>query len=198
MRALVFLLVLGWLAPASAVTVESQCNAAKLKATGAYVQRILACQATAIQKGLTIDHECTARAAAKLAKAFANAENKDDCGGSGPAAGAQEFGDEFRIDALDILPAQTCCHRVVDGNDQCFYRVSDAECTSLGYEPGVTDSICDSLTGRCVTSSTSNPGECCENATGTCFAGELAPGECAGSTLVPNGVCLATGECLPD
>jgi hypothetical protein len=197
MRALVLVLAITWAAPAGAVSVASKCNAAKFKATGVYVQRILGCQAKAIQKGGGIDHDCVARAAAKLEKAFANAEKKDDCEGSDPASTAQSYGDAFRIDLIGLLPPQTCCQRSSGGTDQCFFRVSDAECTSLGYTPGPPGSVCDGTTGLCATTSSPSSGPCCEN-DGICYAGGIAPGECTGPTATQvEGICLQTGECLP-
>ena len=49
-------------APAWAQAVPSKCNAAKLKATGAYLQAIFACQAKGVQRAASLDRACIEKA----------------------------------------------------------------------------------------------------------------------------------------
>ena len=97
MRALVLALALSLFgaAPVWSQTV-SKCNAAKSKATGAYVQATLACKAKSFQKGEPVAEDCFPKALAKLEKAFERAQKKGDCAGSGSAATAQSNADAER------------------------------------------------------------------------------------------------------
>jgi hypothetical protein len=199
MRALAFVLVLGWLAlgsaSASAQAVPSKCNAAKFKATGAYAQAIVACQAKAIAKGQGIDLACLQRAAVKLEKAFVKAEKKDDCGGSNTAAVAKDQADQFRIGLGEqVLPELRCCE--VTASNQCRWAASETACTDDGGTPGAEGSNCNS-DGACTTGSLSS-GPCCE-LDGVCTAGQVDIGDCtgAGGAFMESGTCLASGECLP-
>jgi hypothetical protein len=201
MRALAFVVTLGSLAlgsaSASAQAIPSKCNAAKFKATGAYAQAIVACQAKAIAKGSNLDLPCLARAAAKLEKAFEKAAKKDDCGGSGAAPTAKDQADQFRI-ALgeQVLPELRCCAVTIGASEQCRWAASDTACTDDGGTPGAEGSDCNS-DGECTTGSLSS-GPCCE-LDGVCTAGQVDINDCtgAGGAFVASGTCLASGECLP-
>jgi hypothetical protein len=193
MRALVFLLVLGWLAPAAAQPVPSKCNAAKYKAAGAYAQAIVACQAKAIQKGEGIDPGCLEKAGRKLQAGFEKAERKGDCNGSDGAETAQGIAIGFRIDLAGILPPQRCCAL---GGQICGWAADATACTGAGGTPGAEGSICDGESGLCELDAPAS-GPCCET-DGLCTSGNVLVGDCTagGGAFVNGGVCLETGECL--
>jgi hypothetical protein len=196
MRALLLALGLVFLgaAPASAQATPSKCNAAKLKATGAYAQAILGCQAKAVQKGASLDRACIEKARAKLEKAFEKGERKGDCGGSAAAPTARDQADGFRIDVGGVLlPSQICCGELGTGDDLCGWAEDASTCFKLGGIAGAEGSSCDS-TGACVAGAPSS-GPCCDNA-GACFGGPITPAECT-TGFVESGICLAFGECLP-
>jgi hypothetical protein len=198
MRALVLALAFSLLgaAPAFAQAAPSKCNAAKFKATGAYAQAILGCQAKSIQKGEGIDLNCLAKAITKLEKAFAKAENKGDCGGSDGAATAQSYADAFRIDLGGLLPPQRCCAL----SNRCGWFPDETSCVGAGGAAGAEGTSCDGTTGTCVAGAPSS-GPCCQTPEATCTTGpDVTIGECTatnGNGFVDGGVCLATGECLP-
>ena len=180
-------------APAWAQAVPSKCNAAKLKASGAYAQAILGCQAKAVQKGQRLDGECLQRAIAKLAKAFERAEKKDDCAGSDPHTTAQSQADAFRIALGEaLLPPKVCCAFA----NVCGWEDDAGECAKAGGTAGADGTVCTS-DGSCVAGSPSS-GPCCQNQ-GECNAGTVDAGACtgAGGTYDASGICLASGECLP-
>jgi hypothetical protein len=181
-------------APAWAQAVPSKCNAAKLKATGAYAQAILGCQAKAVQKGASLDGACLEKAIAKLAKAFERAEKKGDCAGSDPATTAQNQADAFRIALGEaLLPPKTCCAFT----NLCGWEDDATACAKAGGTAGAGGTVCDGETGTCVAGSPAS-GPCCENQ-GECNGGIVDVGACtgAGGTYVDGGLCLASGECLP-
>ena len=180
-------------APAWAQAVPSKCNAAKLKATGAYVQAILGCQAKGVQKGASLDRTCIEKALAKLEKAFEKAEKKGDCGGSGSVTTAQSQADAFRISLGEaLLPPRICCAFT----DLCGWEADAASCNTDGGTPGAEGSSCDG-SGDCVAGPPAS-GPCCSHG-GRCNGGPIGIAECtnADGTFVEGGVCLSTGECLP-
>jgi hypothetical protein len=180
-------------APAWAQATPSKCNAAKLKATGAYAQAILGCQAKAVQKGDSIDGDCLQKAIDKLGKAFEKAEKKGDCAGSGGAATAQSQADAFRISLGEaLLPPKTCCAFT----SVCGWEDDAFACTMAGGTPGADGSACDGESGACVAGPLAS-GACCENG-GECNGGAVGISECtgAGGTFIEGGICLASGECL--
>lgn len=80
-----------------------------------------------------------------------------------------------------------------------------ADCASLGGVPGDPGSVCDSVTGACITTSP-GPGNCCdadrEPGDELCFAGPRAvPGDqcLAPDTYVPNAICSSDTPsiCMP-
>jgi hypothetical protein len=199
MRALVLALALSLLgaAPAFAQAAPSKCNAAKFKATGAYAQAILGCQAKSLQKGAGPDLPCLAKAITKLEKAFTKAENKGDCNGSEGAATAQSQADAFRIALGEaLLPPLRCCAFT----NACGWAVDEAACTGAGGTAGAEGTNCHGDMGTCEAGVPSS-GPCCETQEAACTAGpDVTIGECTatkGNGFVDGGVCLATGECLP-
>src|SRR5438477_9116992 len=73
--AVIFLITAG---PASALG-PNKCTSAKLKATGKKAQARAKCYAKAVQKGVTVDPNCTSKASLKFSTAFAKAETKGAC-----------------------------------------------------------------------------------------------------------------------
>src|SRR5689334_9221835 len=64
--------------PANAVG-PNKCTSAKLKATGKKAQARAKCYSKAVQKGLTVDPNCTSKASLKFSTAFSKAETKGAC-----------------------------------------------------------------------------------------------------------------------
>jgi hypothetical protein len=194
MRALVLvssLLLLG-AAPVWAQAVPSKCNAAKSKATGAYLQAVLACKAKSFQKGEPVAEDCFPNALAKLEKAFERAQKKGDCAGSGSAVTAQGNADAGLLGVVAALfPEVVCC----DLGNLCGWRNDAADCALAGGTVGAEGSSCDGA-GACVAGPPA-AGPCCTNA-GDCNGGPVGVAECtgAGGTFVEQGLCLAPGECL--
>ena len=171
-------------APAWAQAVPSTCNAAKLKATGAYVQAILGCHAKGVQKGASLDRDCIEKALAKLEKAFERGELKGDCGGSSASSTAINQANAFRVELGEqLLPSERCC----DYGGVCGWAQDATVCFKSGGTAGAEGSACDS-TGECVAGAPSS-GPCCENA-GACSAGPIAAGECTTGAFVESGICL--------
>jgi hypothetical protein len=74
-------------------------------------------------------------------------------------------------------------------------------CVNFNATPGLPGSVCDSLTGACVTPP-ATPGNCCDNANvdGSCAASPVADEaacEYVGGTFVANAVCAPSGRCVP-
>lgn len=100
------LLVTGILAAgagaAGAEDAADRCGGSKTKAAAKYAKAHFGCHASALRRGETVDPDCTAKAAARLAAAFDKAESAGGCVTSDDEATAQAFLDAARasVDAL--------------------------------------------------------------------------------------------------
>ena len=133
-------------APAGAGTVlgPSKCDAAKFKAGGAYAQGLAACRSKAAKQGVPVDAACETKALAKLQKAFANAEKKDDCTVEGNAALVATQAETWVADLSEALSQPPiCCNLAVGGADnRCGWTLGAAACTARGGAVGAAGTEC--------------------------------------------------------
>jgi hypothetical protein len=87
----------------SAVPASRKCAAAKAKVTAAKASAKLACQRTAITKGIDVDPNCVAKVEANFAKAFAAIEAKGGCVTMGDAGDLEATVDGFVDDVIAAL-----------------------------------------------------------------------------------------------
>jgi len=133
--------------------VRTRCTSGKVKALGRFLSAVAKCHAKALKTG-AIDLLCLAKAESKLQKAFASAENKDDCLARNDATAALTALNDARELLVQILDPETtfCC----EGASTCMYTRTGPECTTLGGTP---------VAGEC-------------NGDGTCKAPPLEEGGC--------------------
>jgi hypothetical protein len=182
-------------APAAAQVGPSKCSAAKTKALGAYAQQLAACRAKAVAKGLAIEAGCTAKAKAKLEKAFEKAEHKDDCLETDDDAFAAREAEAFVAGSATVLEDQAICC-AVPGESVCFYVTEQVECGNIGGAIGAAGSVC-SGAGVCAAPPATGS-SCCEGVPeGTgCSMPSAGPGcTLGGGTFLDGGFCLPTGKC---
>ena len=190
-----------WLAAPAVAQTESKCLSSQLKASGAYAEALAKCESKAAAKGEAVDAVCVAKAAEKVATAFAKAEGKDDCVVTGtPVADAVDGRVvELVEDITKILnpPPAVCCALGVI----CTYAADAAECTgTFSGTPGAEGSVCTG-SGACA-APPAIAGSCCQDvSTGgmsfDCINGGFSAGDCAGvGGTVSTAVCSPSGLCL--
>ena len=82
---------------------EQKCALAKLKAATKKANAELKCQKKALATGQSVDPACLAKAQAKFAQAFANAEAKGGCKAEGDAPQVQDTVELFVDDVVTAL-----------------------------------------------------------------------------------------------
>jgi hypothetical protein len=189
--------------PASAgltVPPQSRCAALKYKAAGNYSRAIASCRASKLATGATlIDPACLEKARAKLDKAFARAEKKDDCLATGDRSYAAEEAQSFLGALPSILEARVrCC--TLQAVDQCTWAQDEDECDGFpGGLLGPPGSFCDGATGGCVSPPLeAQPGLCCDGlSVGNGCASQLDESGCvaAGGSHSESQVCRPNGTC---
>jgi hypothetical protein len=181
---------------------QSRCAALKYKAAGNYARAILSCRATKLATGAVLtDPDCLDKARAKLDKAFARAEKKDDC----LATGDQDYAADEAQGYVGTLPSilegrVRCC--TLQAVDQCTWAEDEEECEAFpGGTLGAPGSFCDGATGGCVAPPLEpQPGLCCDGLEeGNGCASNLPGDLCvdAGGSHSASQVCRPNGTCQP-
>jgi hypothetical protein len=175
---------------------QSKCTSAKIKAQGRYLGAAAKCHAKALKKSQPVDPTCLAAAESKLAKAFTNAEKKDDClGRNDLAAALGVLNDARELGVAIVAPTTTFCCEGVEG---CFYTANSAECTGNGGT-AVGTGECDA-DGTCKAPPLAEGG-CCEGVTlgaiDRCVGGTTSV-ECTGlgGEFVDDALCLMAQVCI--
>jgi hypothetical protein len=179
---------------------QSRCASLKYKAAGRYAQAIAACRARKLAKGAPlVEQDCLVKARAKLDQAFARAEKKGDCLGTGD----QDYAAEETQDYLATLPpilegSQRCC--TLQAVDQCTWASDEEECDAFpGGLLGPPGSFCDGVTGGCVSPPAEpQPGLCCDGIEeGNGCAARLDGTACvnAGGSHSASKLCTPYGVC---
>jgi len=140
-------------APHAATGPAASCLAAKRRAVGKCAFEMLKCHAEAARRSVFVEPRCRERAEARLAQAFARAEQRGGCATSGDAGALQAEVDMFLEGVVAALPIPTvtttsrtstttlgCTGALVGG--ACWYSgLSDASCdqvcaeVSRSYDP---------------------------------------------------------------
>jgi hypothetical protein len=188
-------IVLAVAAPAAAQSGPSKCTAAKTRALGAHAQQLAACRAKAVAKGVAIDAACTAKAQARLDKAFEKAERKDDCLETDDGEFAAREAASFVAGTATVLEDRAICC-AVPGENVCLYVTDALECGFYEGAIGSAGTVC-SGAGVCAAPPATGS-SCCEGGSGGtgCSMPSTGPGcTLGGGTFLDGGFCLPTGKC---
>jgi hypothetical protein len=128
----------------------NRCAGKKLDATGKKVKTKLGCHGKATRKGVAVDPECLAKAAARFSATFAQADAHGSCLTNRDAGDIEDQVDDLVNDVVATLPSTSatttttpvCGNGIVEGSEQCDTN-SEAICVSSGrsgcFAPGNRD-----------------------------------------------------------
>jgi hypothetical protein len=164
----------------AAATPAQKCAASKVKAVSKKASAQLKCISKALGKGVAVDPACLASASAKYTTAVGKADSKGGCAltGDGNSLEGLVDNDSNAIVAMTTTTPINCCANNF-GADYCTYE-ADPNCLADGGIPGAPGTVCDSVSGGCV-SPPARPGRTCSsdlalsgfNSPLRCFAGPL-------------------------
>jgi hypothetical protein len=170
-----------------------RCQAAKLKAVGAYNSCLLAATAKSVLTGITVDTE---KCENKLAVRFSKAEQQADgeCRTQGDEAALRASSDDYASDVLAALGgnAATCGNLVLDSLEECDGTdVGGKTCISAGFGPGTLacTQACELDTTNCSAAECSLLSQDCSAPTESCYVGA------SGFECLPTGTATVGQDC---
>jgi hypothetical protein len=205
--------------PHAATDPAATCAAAKRKAVGKCAFETLKCHAEAARRSAFVEPRCRERAEAKLAQAFARAEQRGGCTTSGDAGVLQVEVDVFVegvVAALPAPPPQTTtsttlptdacggasvpqCDGVCPAGEFCGLIVSYPSDPFPGFACGCLPGVrsCGEVAGAVACSGECPPGEACVDTGGVCACVATVSPPACGDAFTPqcNGSCPAGEMC---
>lgn len=142
---------------------QSKCTALKYKIAGQNARAKARCKARAVRDGLPVNAACLAKADAKMASRWADAEGRGDCIATGGLTEARDAANAFldlTMDALEPFPLSALCC-ATDGS--CWHGAElaiESDCVAFGGTPGPPGTVCNAATGSCGPPP-SGTGQCC-------------------------------------
>jgi hypothetical protein len=156
-------------------TPAQKCQAAKLKAIGAYQACLLGAQAKSVLTGNPADaHKCEDKLSVRFSKAEQQADG--ECPTQGDEAALKGSSDDYASDVLAALGGNTatCGNLVIDSLEECDGTdVAGKNCISLGFGPGTLDCTdqCQFDTTDCAAAECNILTQDCSSPSESCYVG---------------------------